>query len=158
MHASFPLTRFLKYTPPLASRFARPALVPTAQPFAVQIRRRARIDRLNLAVLSRSVLLRLLALLNLPFRRHGSLSALTSRHIVRCILCDKFNRTAAFAISFCYRRRNFAHPCHLNLSHYRVSVSPRPPKFSQPLAPIKFHRTSRIHARPLAKFRRLKQC
>ena len=43
-YASFSLTCLLKYTPPLASRFTRPVLVPTVQPFAVQIRRRARID------------------------------------------------------------------------------------------------------------------
>ncbi|EEV17007.1 hypothetical protein CAMGR0001_1301 [Campylobacter gracilis RM3268] len=45
-------------------------------------------------------------------------------------MCDKFNRTAASAVSFCYRRRNFAYPCHLNLPYRYVSVSPRPPKFS----------------------------
>ena len=40
----FPAYLPFKIHATLASRFTRPALVPTVQPFAVQIRRRARID------------------------------------------------------------------------------------------------------------------
>ena len=52
-------------------------------------------QRLNLAALSHAVLLRPLALLNLPFRRHGLLFRASSSPHCSLYLCDKFNRIAA---------------------------------------------------------------